>query len=119
MGFIESAMKDILSANAVGDLGEVALIARKMKGSFILKQSLSNRQKQELQAKLPSGFLASDQKFHYMAGMLAHVADSGKTELVGFYYSKLFESCADCHKKYAKHKFTHFSAEDDVVDHKH
>lgn len=119
MLFIDSAMKDILSANAAGDLEKVANIAKQIEESFILNKSLSNKQKHELHTKLPDGFLKLDQEFHYMAGMLGHVAESKKSELISFYYSKLFESCANCHKSYAKHKFKKFTGKVKINAHKH
>jgi hypothetical protein len=74
-----------------------------MKNGYILKQSITDEQKHELITKLPKSFFESDQKFHEYAGMLEHVAEEKNLELVGFYYSKLTESCVNCHSEYGSH----------------
>ena len=119
MTAIDSAMKEIISANAAGDSEKVASIAKQIKQSFILKRGLTDDQKHQLHSKLPSDFLRQDQEFHYMAGMLEHAAQNNKSELIGFYYSKLFDACSSCHKAHATHKFTKFSAEGEANDHQH
>jgi hypothetical protein len=60
---------------------------------------------------LPASFLKTDKEFHYYAGMLAHVAQVGKLELINFYFSKLTESCARCHSEHATYRFPGFSTE--------
>jgi len=116
---IDAAMKRIVSANAAGDTQQVALIANQIKNSFILKSNLTQHQKHELHTKLPKDFLDKDSDFHYLAGMLAHVAENKKLELIPFYYSKLFEACSGCHQKHATHKFPKFLVEDDKKSHEH
>ena len=106
---LQEGMKSILPAYISGDLDEVARIASKIKSSYILKQQITDAQKRELKSKLPISFLQSDQKFHEYAGMLEHVAKENKMELVGFYYSKLSESCVSCHSQYATHRFQGFN----------
>jgi len=116
---IDSAMKEIVSANSSGDTEKVALIARQIKESFILKQGLTKHQKHELHSKLSSDFISQDKAFHYMAGMLEHAATNNKPELIGFYFLKLFEACSSCHQAYAKHRFTKFSNQSKVNEHTH
>jgi len=105
---IQDGMTSIFPAYISGNLNEVANIAHKIKNSYILKQSINQVQKHELKTKLPKAFLQSDQRFHQYAGMLAHVAEERNFELVGFYYSKLAESCVSCHSQYGLHKFSDF-----------
>jgi hypothetical protein len=102
---LQEGMQSILPAYISGDLDEVATIAGKIKNSYILKQKITDAQKHELNSKLPQSFLQSDQKFHEYAGMLEHVAKEKNIELVGFYYSKLSESCISCHSQHASHRF--------------
>ena len=102
---LQDGMKSILPAYVSGDLDGVARIANKIKNSYILKQKITNTQKHELKNKLPKSFLQSDKKFHEYAGMLEHVAKERHIELVGFYYSKLSESCVNCHSQHAIYKF--------------
>ncbi|MFL0809417.1 MAG: hypothetical protein K6L76_03285 [Agarilytica sp.] len=114
---LQEGMKAIIPAYTSGDLEEVARIAEKMKSSYIIKQNITREQKRELKSKMPKSFLHRDQTFHKQAGMLEHVAEENHTELVGFYFYKLVESCAGCHSQYATHKFPSFTKE--KPEHKH
>ncbi len=119
MRAIEKAMIKIIPAIAAGNSMEIANIANNIEKSYILTASLTTKQKNELQEKLPLSFLQLDEKFHYYSGMLAHVALNKKTELVGFYFSKLLESCSNCHSEHAKHKFPNFIVDDHENAHAH
>lgn len=119
MGAIQEGMKGIIPAYAAGDLSEVAEIAGKIKNSFILKQQVTKEQKHELHHKLPAAFIQKDQKFHQYAGMLQHVSQEGNMELVGFYYSRLIESCVGCHTEHARHRFPELSGEARTEKHHH
>jgi hypothetical protein len=82
-----------------------------------LKQKITESQKHEPYENLPKDFIKKDKKFHKHAGMLEHVNKEKHTELVGFYYSKLLESCVDCHSEYASHSFPNLT--DDSASEKH
>ena len=112
-------MQNIVPAFASGDFDIVAEIAGKIKNSFILKQKISDEQKHELHEKLPKGFIVKDQQFHRYAGMLAHVSEKKNAELVGFYYSKMLESCIACHSEYAAHKFPDLNTKEEKQDYHH
>lgn len=116
---IEEGMKNIVPAFAAGDLEQVAEIAGKISNSYILKQQITDEQKQELRSKLPKEFIAKDQEFHKDAGMLEHVSKEAHTELVAFYYSRLLESCSACHSQHASHRFPNFSDQSPAKDHHH
>lgn len=116
---IQDGMKQILPAFASGDLEQVSDIAGRISKSYILKQKITNTQKHELHEKLSNDFLLKDQQFHKYAGMLEHVSKESHTELVGFYYSKLMESCIGCHSKHAKHRFPLFTNEPAKKGHHH
>lgn len=107
---IQEGMMAIVPAYSSGDNVEVAAIAKKIEEGFILKQALTNAQKQELHSKLPEQFLILDRQFHYNAGMLAHAASNKKQELIGFYFTQLSEACAGCHSQFAVHKFPFFKS---------
>jgi hypothetical protein len=49
-----------------------------------------------------------DQRFHYYAGMLSHVAREGDMELANFFVYKMRESCSTCHANYAGARFPGF-----------
>jgi hypothetical protein len=116
---IDAAMKSIVSLNAAGDTQKISQIAKQMKESFILKQSLTTAQRHELHNALPVDFIRQDEEFHYYAGMLEHVAEKSKAELIGFYYGRLFEACSSCHQVHAKHRFSNFGGADQEVKHEH
>lgn len=105
MNQLQKGMTEILPLYVAGRWAELAPIASKMENSYVLKQNLSEAQRHELHMKLPSEFIALDQQFHYLSGMLAHAAKMEKAELVGFYYSKMTETCVNCHTRYATHRF--------------
>lgn len=116
---IQSGMQAIIPAYAAGNWGEIASIADKIKNSYILKQKLTDDQKEELHSSLPASFIQLDQQFHYFAGMLKHVAEEEKSELVGFYFSKMNDACHACHSQYATHKFPAFEQKGHVKEHSH
>ena len=116
---IEKGMMTILPAYASGNWSAIEDIGTKMERSYILKQSITDAQIEELHSTLPSAFIKLDEQFHYFAGMLSHAAKNRKSELVGFYFSKLSESCVSCHSQYATHKFRGFVESGNVEKHSH
>ena len=116
---IQDGMKQIVPAFASGDLEQVSDIAGKISKSYILKQKITDTQMHELHEKLSKDFVLKDQQFHKYAGMLEHVSKENHTELVGFYYSKLLESCIGCHSEYASHRFPIFTNESAKKEHHH
>ena len=105
MRALQNGMISIIPAYHSGNWGEIEVTARKMKNSYILKQKLTKNQATELHSVLPHEFIEKDQKFHYLAGMLAHAAKNKKPELINFYFSEMNESCVSCHSKFATHRF--------------
>jgi len=116
---LQRGMQAILPAYVSGDLEEVAAIAEKIENSFILKQQITETQKKELGAKLPEAFIRMDKQFHEYAGMLKHVAEMKRTELVGFYYSELTEACVACHMEFATHRFPRLDKPHEKNAHQH
>jgi len=102
---LQQGMTEILPLYVAGSWAEIASIADKMEASYVMKQRLSAEQRHELHTKLPGAFIELDQQFHYLSGMLAHAAKMEKSELVGFYFSKMTETCLSCHSQYATHRF--------------
>ena len=102
---LQNGMMQMVPLYIAGKLDDIAAIAAQMESSYVLKQNLSDSQMHELHARLPDAFIEQDQQFHYLAGMLEHVAKRGKTELVGFYISEMGEACVACHAAYATRRF--------------
>ena len=89
----------------VGEWEKVATTAKKIQGSYIMKQELTDARRKELQRTLPPLFVEYDKTFHGYAGMLAHAAEEKNTDVANFYLSKLTETCIKCHSRFAKERF--------------
>ena len=116
---LEQGMHEIMTAYISGQWHDIASIAKEMENSYVLTKNLSRDQMHELHTKLPEKFLALDGKFHYYAGMLSHASEMNKVELIGFYYSKMSETCVSCHSLYATDKFSSFKPEQKSEQHNH
>lgn len=118
MQALQHGMMSIIPAYIAGDWAEIQTTAETMKNSYILQQSLTESQMNELHSLLPAEFVEKDQRFHYLAGMLEHAAKSKKPELVNFYFSEMNESCIDCHTAFAADKFPALAAKK-KTEHQH
>ena len=116
---LQQGMMSVVPAYASGDWKQIEIIAAQIKNSYILQQSLTDKQKEELHSLLPPEFIEKDEHFHYLAGMLEHVAQAKKPELVNFYFSEMNQACADCHAAFAAHRFPAFRQEQKKGDHAH
>ena len=89
----------------VGEWEKVATTAKKIQGSYIMKQELTDARRKELQKTMPPLFVEYDKTFHGYAGMLAHAAEEKNSEVANFYLSKMTETCIKCHSRFAKERF--------------
>jgi cytochrome c556 len=105
MGLIQKGMMDLVPAIAAGEWNKVATIGKKIEASFILKQKLTEAQKEELHQVLPEQFVEMDKDFHKAAGMLARAAEMKNADVVNFYFYKMNDACVSCHGKYAAERF--------------
>lgn len=119
MNSIKQGMTEIFHAYMEGDYKTVSTKAKNIEEGFILKQKLTQEQRQELHLALPHGFLNRDKEFHYLARMLSHTAHYEKKELVPFYYSRMMEACGGCHSKYAQERFPKFQENEKSHGHSH
>ena len=119
MQALQSGMMSIIPAYISGNWSEIADTAGKIQRSYILKQNLTDNQAEELHSLLPDAFIEKDLRFHYLAGMLEHVAKNENAELINFYFSKMNESCVECHSRYASHKFPALSPKPKTGEHTH
>ena len=116
---LQQGMTAIIPAYISGNWSEIADIANKMQNSYILKQNLTKQQIHELHNVLSESFIQLDQEFHYLSGMLHHVAKKENAELVGFYFSKMTETCVRCHTQHATHKFPSLAPPHKTSKHSH
>lgn len=116
---LQNGLMTVIPAFVAGHWDEVAGIGRQMHDSYIMKQSLSAAQVEELHQAMPASFLELDARFHYLAGMLQHAAEARKPELVGFYLGRLAETCVTCHAQHAHSKFPAYAEPAAPDEHDH
>ena len=102
---LQGGLMAVIPAVVAGHWDEVARIGGQMRDSYIMNKELSQEQLDELHHALPASFLELDERFHYLAGMLEHVAEARKPELVGYYLGVITETCVACHARHARAKF--------------
>ena len=105
MKLIQQGIMDLVPAIAAGEWDKASALGEKIKKSFILKQKLTDAQKEELHRVLPQPFIEMDMDFHKSAGMLAHAAEMRNADVVNFYLYKLNAACVSCHGKFAAERF--------------
>ena len=102
---IEQASKDILSALIAGDDARVAGLAQQIYDSFILQQSMTPDDKQDLMAAVPKDFVTRDQAFHRLSADLAQAGRDGDREAQHAGFGRMIEACTACHVHYATDRF--------------
>jgi cytochrome c553 len=102
---IEGASQQILSYLIAGDDARVAELAQQIHDSFILKQSMTPEDKQDLIAAVPEGFVSRDRAFHGMSKALAEAARDGDRARQNEEFGKMLGACTACHSAYATDRF--------------
>lgn len=102
---IEQASKDILSALIAGDDARVASLAQQIHDSFILQQSMTPEDKQDLIAAVPEDFVARDRAFHELSADLAQAGRDSSREAQHAEFDRMIEACTACHAVYATDRF--------------
>lgn len=102
---IEEASKDILSALIAGDDERVAGLAQQVHDSFILAQSMTPEDEQDLMAAVPEDFVTRDRAFHELSATLAEAARNGDRAQQHADFGRMVEACTACHALYATDRF--------------
>lgn len=102
---IESAMHVTYSAIIRGDHDAVAQNGQAIHDSFILEQSLTEQDHQDLKAAVPEEFLQMDGQFHQLAAALAEAGQQKNSEQQVEVFNRMTESCVACHGRYATDRF--------------
>lgn len=105
MRSIEQASKDILSALIAGNDARVAKQAQQIHDSFILQQSMTPEDKQDLMAAVPEDFVARDRAFHRLSADLAQAGRDGDRDAQHAEFGRMIEACTACHARYATDRF--------------
>jgi hypothetical protein len=107
---IAGGVQMIAVSLATADWKTVQETSTKIKASYIMEKRLTPAQAEELEKALPEHFKQLDAEFHHRAEKLAAAASAHDSELATFHYSRLVESCTQCHSAYATKRFPGFSA---------
>lgn len=102
---VEQASKDILSALIAGNDTRVAELAQQIHDSFILQQSMTPEDKQDLLAAVPEDFVARDRAFHALSADLALAGRDRDREAQHVEFGRMIEACTACHARYATDRF--------------
>lgn len=116
---VSTAMGVIQVAMVQGKHEVVAEQGMRIHNSFIIKQSLTKQDKQDLMAVVPVGFLKLDRQFHGLAKKLAHAATAHDSELQLFYLYRMTATCVACHTTFAKDRFPTLGPRPDIIEHHH
>ena len=103
-------------AIAQADWETLSQTSESIRSSYIMAKALSKEQIEVLESSLPERFKQIDSAFHERAGELADAARARDYELTSYHYSRLIESCAQCHSIYARERFPAFGP---VQEHGH
>lgn len=106
---ITGASQGLVFAIASGDWASLERISEQIRASYVMEKSLSPSQRDELESALPDHFKALDAEFHARAGKLGDAAVARDPEMAAYQFSRLLETCASCHARYARERFPGFS----------
>ncbi|HEY9040124.1 MAG TPA: cytochrome c [Roseovarius sp.] len=102
---IEDGSKQILSHLIAGEDANVAEVAQQIHDSFILQQSMTPEDKQDLMAAVPEDFVTRDRAFHALSADLAQAARDGDRSAQHEKFGQMIETCTACHALYATDRF--------------
>lgn len=106
---IEDASHQIMSHLIAGEDAKVAELAQQIHDSFILQQSMTPEDKQDLMAAVPEDFVTRDRAFHTLSADLAQSARDGDRSAQHETFGQMIESCTACHALYATDRFMELS----------
>lgn len=106
---VEDASKQILSALAAGDDARVAELAQGIHDSFILEQSMTPKDMEDLMAAAPEAFLEQDAAFHGISAALADAGRAGDTAKQHEEFGRMIAACTACHADYATDRFPKYA----------
>lgn len=102
---VEATMQETYSAIIQGRHDEVAQKGQAIHDSFILEQSLTKQDREDLKAAVPEAFLQMDTHFHQLAASLAEAGKEQNTQAQVSTFSRMTESCVACHSRYVTDRF--------------
>jgi cytochrome c556 len=106
---ISGGIQSIALLLATADWEAIQDTSAKIQASFIMKQKLTPALKEELEHALPARFKQLDADFHHRAEKLGMAAAAHDPEEIAFHYSRMLESCTQCHAEFAADRFPGFA----------
>lgn len=106
---VEDASHQIMSYLIAGDDDNVEQLAQKIHDSFILQQSMTPEDKQDLMAAVPEDFVTQDRAFHALSADLAEAARNGDRPAQHQKFGEMIQACSACHTQYATDRFPKLS----------
>lgn len=107
---ISRGMQGVALSVATADWKSIQETSTKIRASYIMEKKLTPALAKELDQALPEQFKRLDAEFHQRAEKLGSAAAAHDPEMAAFQYSRLMESCAQCHSAYARSRFPGFAA---------
>lgn len=109
---VELAMQEVYSAIMQGQHAVVAEKGQAIHDSFILEQSLTGQDRQDLKAAVPPEFLQMDTYLHELSASLAEAGRAENTLQQVELFGRMTESCVACHSAYVADRFEGLEASD-------
>ncbi len=106
---VNGASQEILAAMVTGDDERVATLAQQIHDSFILRQSMTPKDKADLMAAVPEDFVKMDRGFHEISTELAQAARAKNRPLQQERFGRMIDACITCHSLYATDRFGGFA----------
>ena len=100
-----AAQQAMLASLVTGDHASLATQARQVHDSFILKQSLTPQDRQDLQQAVPLRFVELDRRFHQLALQLSQAAEQSDVQQEVETFNAMSRACVECHSRFVTDRF--------------
>lgn len=110
MNRIQNGMTNLVIAVSAGKWDEISLVCEKMEKGYIMRQKLTEEQREEFNSSLSEGYKKINNEFKETLSHLVLAAGEHDGLLVNSYFSRLNKTCISCHSKYAKKRFPGFKS---------
>lgn len=114
---IAGGVQGVALSLATANWRSIEETSTKIRASYIMEKKLTSAQAKELDKALPEHFKRLDAEFHQRAEKLGTAAAAHDPELAVFNYSRLVESCVDCHASFAGNRFPGFASQEALGHH--
>lgn len=112
MNAVLDATERILGALVRGQDQIVVENAQAIHDSFIMKQEMTEADRNALLNSVPDAFLERDKAFHELSASLAKAARDGNEVLQKQLFAEMIDACTGCHSEHATDRFPGFGKSD-------